>query len=185
MFLVRWFYEGSEPSSACNRERIQLVEHEQLSPAAVALQGLPHHSFICAMLGDEKPKKVLSQVFAVGVNLTSCSAHSDASQVVAGVVVVVLVVVGGGGGGRGVVVVETEHVGPHTSTGVFLASCEESLISYLYLLPMATPSKSPFISQSPQLLRSASRGHEQLSPAAVALQGLPHHNFICAVLGGE
>ena len=28
MFLVRWFYEGSEPSSACNRERIQLVDNQ-------------------------------------------------------------------------------------------------------------------------------------------------------------
>ena len=35
MFLVRWFYEGSEPSSACNRERIQLVDN-QYAPKALS-----------------------------------------------------------------------------------------------------------------------------------------------------
>jgi hypothetical protein len=33
--LVRWFYEGSEPSSACNRERIQLVDN-QYAPKALS-----------------------------------------------------------------------------------------------------------------------------------------------------
>ena len=33
--LVRWFYEGSEPFSACNRERIQLVDI-QYAPKALS-----------------------------------------------------------------------------------------------------------------------------------------------------
>jgi len=40
MFLVRWFYEGSEPSSACNRERIQLVDNQY---APKALSNDNHH----------------------------------------------------------------------------------------------------------------------------------------------
>ena len=68
--------------------------------------------------GGEDPEKALSQVFRAGVNLISCGAHSDASQVVAGIVVVVGVVV------------DTEHVGLHKSTSVTLAPFED-LISYL------------------------------------------------------